>query len=170
MTGSVTLRRAAVIPVLVLSALAFAACGGNGPTVSDVNGSPTTTSGDTLSTRASPVGPILVTSNGSTLYDFVPDTTTSSACTSVTCVFLWPPLIENGPVTVGPDLSESLVGSIRRTDGSTQITYGGHPLYTYNSDVRPGLVTGQALLQSGGYWYVIGPNGQQITTPFSETK
>ena len=61
----------------------------------------------------------------------------------------------------------SLVGTIRRPDGSMQLTYGGHPLYTYNLDVTPGMVTGQAIDQDGGLWYVIDAAGRQITKPFS---
>ena len=49
----------------------------------------------------------------------------------------------------------------------TQLSYGGHPLYTYNLDVTPGMVTGQGFDQDGGLWYVVGAKGQQITTPFS---
>jgi hypothetical protein len=51
----------------------------------------------------------------------------------------------------------------------TQISYGGHPLYTYNLDVTPGLVTGQAIDQDGGPWYVIDAHGKQITTSFTVT-
>ena len=59
------------------------------------------------------------------------------------------------------------VGTLKRADGSTQLSYGGHPLYTYNLDVQPGLITGQAIDQDGGLWYVIDPAGHQITTAFS---
>jgi predicted lipoprotein with Yx(FWY)xxD motif len=154
--------------VLAALGLALSACTSN-PVV---NGTPTTRAtpaprAATLSVAASPAGSILTTGAGYTLYDFVPDTPTSSACVSVTCVFLWPPLVVTGPVTLGPGLKASLVGTIRRPDGATQVTYGGHPLYTYNSDVRPGMVTGQAIDQAGGLWYVVAPSGQQITTPFS---
>jgi predicted lipoprotein with Yx(FWY)xxD motif len=164
------LLRAPLAGAFIAAGLTLGACQSNSPAVSDLHARPTTTSGFTLTSASSPVGRILVSANGSTLYDFVPDTPTSSTCTSVSCVFLWPPLIADGPVTVAPGLDPQLVGTIRRPDGSTQITYGGHPLYTYNSDVTAGMVTGQALLQSGGYWYVVGTNGQQITTPFSVTK
>ena len=69
----------------------------------------------------------------------------------------------------GPGLDPSLVGTLRRPDGSTQISYGGHPLYTYNLDVTPGMVTGQAIDQDGGLWFVINGKGKQITTSFSVT-
>ncbi len=128
---------------------------------------PTTTPGATISLENSPVGKILATGKGFTLYDFAPDTPTHSACVTQSCVFLWPPLIENGPVTLGKGLQRSLLGTITRSDGSRQITYGGHPLYTFNSDVKRGMVTGQALDQSGGPWYVVRPSGAQVTSGFS---
>jgi len=73
----------------------------------------------------------------------------------------------NGPVHVQKGLDSSLVGTLKRPDGSTQLSYGGHPLYTYNLDVTPGMVTGQAIDQDGGLWYVLGRRGNQITTSFS---
>ncbi len=156
---------ASLVGGLACISLVFTACG-KGP-VSSLSGTPTTNSSVTLSTESSPAGQILTDGQGHTLYDFVPDTPTESHCVSTTCVFLWPPLVVNGPVTVGKGLTQSLVATIKRPDGSTQVTYGGHPLYTYNSDVKPGMVLGQAISQAGGLWYVISPTGQQITTGFS---
>jgi predicted lipoprotein with Yx(FWY)xxD motif len=167
-------RTTATVPRILgaLAALAgavvLAACGG-GPPVTTIEATPTTAAGLTLSTEPSPVGRILTTGAGATLYDFAPDTPTSSACNSASCVLVWPPLTvpaDQAP-TVGHGLRQSLVGEIRRSDGSTQVTYGGHPLYTWNGDTKPGMVTGQALLNEGGYWYVVAPSGKQITTPFT---
>jgi predicted lipoprotein with Yx(FWY)xxD motif len=117
--------------------------------------------------QKSRAGLILATGNGNTLYDFAPDTPTHSACVDDGCVFQWPPLVVNGPVQVQKGLDPSLVGTLKRPDGSRQLSYGGHPLYTYNLDVTPGMVTGQAIDQNGGLWYVIGRRGNQITTSFS---
>ncbi len=153
---------------VLAGAIVLAACGG--PPVTTIDATPTTAAGGvTLSSEPSPVGRILTTGAGATLYDFAPDTPTSSACNSAACVLLWPPLtvpVDQAP-TIGHGLRQSLVGEIRRSDGSTQVTYGGHPLYTWNGDTKPGLVTGQALLNEGGYWYVVAPSGRQITTPFT---
>ena len=71
----------------------------------------------------------------------------------------WPPLLKSGPVTVGKGVDASLVGTLRRPGGSTQLSYGGHPLYTYNLDITPGMVTGQAIDQDGGLWYVLNAKG-----------
>jgi predicted lipoprotein with Yx(FWY)xxD motif len=160
-------RHASVFPAaLALSALTFAGCA-NGGTVTTLSATPTTDLSLTLTLQKSPAGPILATGNGSTLYDFVPDTPTHSACVDDGCVFQWPPLVVHGPVRVEQGLSQSLVGTLKRPDGSTQLSYGGHPLYTYNLDVTPGMVTGQAIDQNGGLWYVLGRRGNQITASFS---
>jgi predicted lipoprotein with Yx(FWY)xxD motif len=164
-----TLPRTALVVPAVLAGLAvlLGACGGAG--VTTLSSPPTTDSSLTLTLQHSPVGPILATGGGDTLYDFVPDTPTHSACLNDGCVFQWPPLIKGTSVTVGKGVDRSLVGTLRRPDGSTQLSYGGHPLYLYNGDVAPGVVMGQAIDQDGGLWYVLNARGQQITTSFSVT-
>jgi predicted lipoprotein with Yx(FWY)xxD motif len=163
----VTLRRPArtVAAALIGPALALSACAGSG--VTTLSAPPTTDLSLTLTLQRSPVGPILATGGGNTLYDFVPDTPTRSACLDDGCVFQWPPLVESGPVRLGPGVDPSLVGTLRRPDGSTQLSYGGHPLYRYNLDATPGMVTGQAIDQDGGLWYVLDAKGSEVTTGFS---
>jgi predicted lipoprotein with Yx(FWY)xxD motif len=162
-------RPTLVVPAACLvAALAFAACG-NSSNVTTLNSPPTTDTSLTLTLQRSPEGPILATGAGNTLYDFVPDTPMHSACVNTACVFQWPPLVKSGPIEVGQGLNTALVGTLARPDGSTQISYGGHPLYTYNMDVTPGMVTGQAVDQDGGLWYVINAQGKQITTSFAVT-
>jgi predicted lipoprotein with Yx(FWY)xxD motif len=151
---------------LVLGALVLAGCSG-GVTASSFTVTPTTAMGVTLSSESSPVGRILATPQGHTLYDFTPDTPTSSACVSGLCVRLWPPLLTTGKPTAGRGLDQSLVGTVRRPNGTLQVTYAGHPLYTWIGDNRPGMITGQALLNVGGYWYVLAPSGRQIKTGFT---
>jgi predicted lipoprotein with Yx(FWY)xxD motif len=162
-------RRATLIlpAVLVFAALTVAACGGGTGTA--LSSPPTTDDSLTLTVQHSPAGPILATGAGDTLYDFTPDTPTHSACTSDVCVFQWPPLVVTGAVRVGPGVTSSLVGRLTRPDGSTQLTYHGHPLYTYNLDVKAGTVTGQDLNQDGGPWYVLNPQGNEIHAAFSVT-
>lgn len=160
-------RWPALLAVLALpgtGALA-AACGGTTATIASE--SPTTTPGVALSTERSPVGRILATGSGHTLYDFAVDTPRHSACVSATCVLLWPPLLAKGTPTVAHGARPSLVGTIRRPDGTRQVTYGGHPLYTWSGDAQRGMVTGQAIDNEGGYWYVITPSGRQVTTAFT---
>jgi predicted lipoprotein with Yx(FWY)xxD motif len=160
-------RPAGAVPAaLLLSALVSAACN-SGANVTTLSATPTTDTSLTLTVQRSPAGPILATGAGDTLYDFVPDTPEHSACVNDGCVFQWPPLVVTGPVRIGKGLDQSLVGTLKRHDGSTEVSYGGHPLYTYNLDVTPGMVTGQAIDQDGGLWYVVNPAGKQITTSFA---
>ncbi len=169
--NGVSLRRLSVTRLLpaALVALALVATACNNQNSTTLSATPTTDVSLTLTLQNSPVGPILATGGGDTLYDYLPDTPTHSACLNDGCVFQWPPLVQSGPIRLGPGLHRSLVGTLRRPDGSTQISYGGHPLYTYNLDVTPGMVTGQAIDQDGGLWYVINGRGKQITTSFAVT-
>jgi predicted lipoprotein with Yx(FWY)xxD motif len=148
------------------SAVAATACGSN---ITTLTVPPTTDPSLTLTTQHSPVGPILATGGGATLYDFAPDSPTHSACLNDGCTFQWPPLLVRGPVLVGPGVRTALIGTLRRPDGSTQLSYGGHPLYAYATDGTPGVVLGQAIDQNGGLWYVLDPAGKPITTSFSVT-
>jgi predicted lipoprotein with Yx(FWY)xxD motif len=150
---------------LLGAALTLAACGGTN--VTTLSTPPTTDTSLTLSIQHTPQGSIVTTGTGATLYDFVPDTPTHSACLSDGCVFQWPPLIKTGPIAVGKGVDRSLVGTLKRPDGSTQLSYGGHPLYTYNMDVKAGMVTGQGIDQDGGLWYVLSPKGQEIHISFT---
>jgi len=162
-------RGVAAFLLLALAALVLAACS-SGITASSFTVTPTTVRGVTVSTEQSPAGRILATPSGFTLYDFTPDTPTTSKCTTTLCMHLWPPLITTGAPTAGKGLTPSLLGTIRRPTGREQVTYGYHPLYTYLGDSYPGMITGQALLNVGGYWYVISPKGLQITTQFRVTR
>jgi predicted lipoprotein with Yx(FWY)xxD motif len=165
MRGS--LRRSSFVAAaaLVVLGLTGTACGDSD--VTTLSSPPTTDTSLTLTVQRSPVGSILATGAGNTLYDFAPDSPTQSACVNDGCVFQWPPLVVDRPVRVAKDLDPSLVGTLKRPDGATQVSYGGHPLYTYNLDVTPGMVMGQAIDQDGGLWYVIDPEGKQITTSFT---
>jgi len=160
-------RRPTLIVTAALAGSAFALSACNSGPVTQLTSPPTTDSSLTLTIQHTPDGDILATGGGATLYDFVPDTPKHSACLNDGCVFQWPPLVEDGPITVGPGVHRSLVSTLKRPDGSTQISYNGHPLYTYNLDVKPGMVTGQAIDQDGGPWYVLTPKGNEIHTSFT---
>ena len=155
-----TLRRPALaLPAAIISlALTLRGCAATG-VVTTLSSPPTTDTSLSPTLQHSPAGPILATGGGATLYDFVPDTPTHSACLDDGCVLQWPPLLKSGAVQVGKGVDPSLVGTLRRPYGSTQLSYGGHPLYTYNMDITPGMVTGQAIDQDGGLWYASMPQG-----------
>ncbi len=114
-----------------------------------------------VSIAKSPLGGILVDSKGITLYDFVKDKGSTSACYGA-CAALWPPLLTTGKPIAGPGVHASLLGTTKRKDGKLEVTYNGHPLYYFVSDRKPGQTTGQALNQFGGPWWVISPAGKEI--------
>jgi predicted lipoprotein with Yx(FWY)xxD motif len=107
------------------------------------------------------LGTIIVDAKGIALYDFVADKGTTSVCYGA-CAALWPPLITKGRPTAGPGVRAALLGTTRRKDGKLEVTYGGHPLYYFVSDRKPGQTTGQGLNQFGGPWWVLSPAGKEI--------
>jgi predicted lipoprotein with Yx(FWY)xxD motif len=112
------------------------------------------TAGGTAMLRTTTIGgvSVLTNSSGRTLYSFAPDTPSSSACYG-TCAAYWPPVIGN-PVA-GPGVTVSKIATIRRTDGSLQVTYAGHPLYTYVGDTAPGQASGNDINLNGGFWHEV---------------
>ncbi len=146
----------------------LAACGGGGSSVSSPAKKSTNTSTSSAQASAivkvadSSLGKILVTSDGRTLYAFMPDTATTSACTTANgCAGLWPPLIATGTPTGGSGVTASLLTVLTDANGM-QVVYGGHPLYTFKNDTAPGDVKGQGF--AGNIWHVVSPTGQIITT------
>jgi predicted lipoprotein with Yx(FWY)xxD motif len=106
-------------------------------------------------------GTVVVSKSGLTLYGFTKDSSKSSACNGG-CASTWVPWIANGSATVkaGSGLTQSLVGTITRTNGKKQITYGGHPLYHFTGDTKAGQQNGEAQKLNGGNWYVISKAGK----------
>jgi predicted lipoprotein with Yx(FWY)xxD motif len=94
---------------------------------------------------------VLTSSSGLTLYWFAPDTPTTSACNG-SCAAYWPPV--KGPATAGAGVAGKL-GTIKRSGGSLQATYNGHPLYTYIADTAPGQARGNNLNLNGGLWHEV---------------
>ncbi len=98
---------------------------------------------------------VLTNARGYTLYWFAPDTPGKSTCYG-TCAAYWPPL--TGRPIAGPGVTGK-VGTIGRTGGGTQVTYDGHPLYTYVGDSAPGQATGNGVDLNGGFWYEVAASG-----------
>jgi predicted lipoprotein with Yx(FWY)xxD motif len=110
------------------------------------------------------LGKIIVDAKGRTLYDFVIDKGTTSACYGA-CASLWPPYTTNGHPVAGKGVMPKLIGTTNRRDGSSEVTYAGHPLYYYAPDRARGQITGQALNQFGAPWYALAPSGTEIHIP-----
>lgn len=98
---------------------------------------------------------VVTNAKGLTLYWFVPDTATKSACYG-TCAVYWPPVA--GPATAGSGVTGTLA-TITRSDGSVQAVYDGHPLYTYVGDTAPGQANGNGINLNGGVWHEVTPSG-----------
>jgi len=103
---------------------------------------------------------ILVDSKGFTLYDFHKDKGIKSACYG-TCAGVWPPLTTSGAARAMKGAEASKLGTTKRTDGTLQVTYAGHPLYTYTADTKPGEAKGNDFSAFGGEWYALMPNGEE---------
>jgi predicted lipoprotein with Yx(FWY)xxD motif len=116
-----------------------------------------------VNVRTTSLGKILVTSQGRTLYLFAPDKHGVSTCYG-SCASYWPPLLVTGKATAGAGVKASLLGVAMRKDGKHQVTYNGHPLYTYVGDSAAGKTKGQGLDISGGLWWVVSPAGQAVKT------
>jgi predicted lipoprotein with Yx(FWY)xxD motif len=109
---------------------------------------PAATSTTALKTATIGGKTVLTNGKGFTLYSFAPDTPTTSKCYG-TCAAYWPPAI--GSSAAGSGLPGKTT-TIKRTDGSLQLTYNGHPLYTYVGDSAPGQASGNNVNLNGGLW------------------
>ncbi len=148
-------------------ALVAAACGSTGtasttgsaglagPSVRAVSSPSVSSSSTALQTRKINGVTVLTNAKGFTLYWFAPDTATKSNCNG-SCAAIWPPV--PGPATAGPGVTGKL-GTIKRSDGSTQATHNGHPLYTYVGDSAPGQAHGNGLNLNGGLWHEVTVSG-----------
>jgi predicted lipoprotein with Yx(FWY)xxD motif len=107
--------------------------------------------------HATPYGSVLVAGNGKTLYSF----TKGSACYGA-CATVWKPLLAKGSPAVGVGLDRALLGTVKRKDGTLQVTYNGHPLYLYALDGKAGQAKGQGAATYGGRWFVLTPGGVKV--------
>jgi len=135
---------------------AASAAGSAGSSVRVVSSPSTSSSSTALKTRKINGVTVLTNAKGFTLYWFAPDTTTKSNCNG-SCAAIWPPV--KGPATAGAGVTGKL-GTIKRSDGSIQATYNGHPLYTYVADTAPGQARGNGLNVNGGLWHEVTASGK----------
>jgi len=139
---------------LAAAALIAAGCGSSGGSG--------TTGGSGGNVKTTKIGSAMVLTNaqGFALYWFAPDTSTQSKCNG-SCATFWPPM--KGPVT-GSGIKGTF-GTITRSDGSTQATFDGHPLYTYKGDTKPDEATGNGVNLNGGVWHEVTVSGAPATNP-----
>jgi predicted lipoprotein with Yx(FWY)xxD motif len=122
----------------------------------------------TVSLRKTKLGPILVNSRGHTLYLFAKDRKGKSTC-SGSCARFWPSLVSHGKPTAGAGVKASLLGTTRRSNGSLQVTYNKHPLYTYALDKQTGQTNGEGSLAFGAKWYAVSAKGTAVVKATTTT-
>ena len=146
---------AQVLDGLPLAKPAIAALSGLGlvllfVAVAGAGGQPTTPSSGTVAIKTGKVGGVTVLTNakGLTVYMFAADSPGKSNCYS-SCAAYWPPV--TGSPSAAPGIPGHF-GTTTRTDGTKQVTWNGHPLYTYVADGGPGQAKGNNLNLNGGLW------------------
>lgn len=165
-------------------ALATAACGksatgddaaGRQPSASTTTSTTTSTTepaatssglpaatGTTVTTGDSEFGVMLFDDRNQAIYLFDAETDSTPACYE-DCAADWPPVLTDGDPQAAGQLRGDLLGTTQRSDGSTQVTYGGHPLYFYAHE-GPGQVLCHNVEDYGGTWLVVTPEGTPAPT------
>lgn len=156
-------RRLALLATAGALAIGLAACGSSNS--STTTASTAASAGDsgggaeTIAISGSAgIGDVLVDGEGKTLYLFEADTTDKSTCDGA-CAQAWPPVTTKGDPVAGGGVDASQLGTTSRSDGTTQVTYYGHPLYYYAGDTAPGQANGNGLDQFGAEWYGVTATG-----------
>ena len=131
---------------------------------SPASGTPTRAPASLTARAVTPLGQILVDGSERTLYLFEADSTKASTCSGA-CAQAWPPFLTSGQPHLGSGVTQSLVGTMRRSDGTLQVTYNGHPLYYFAGDTKPGDTKGEGLNSFGAGWDAVSPAGDKIEPP-----
>jgi predicted lipoprotein with Yx(FWY)xxD motif len=117
--------------------------------------------GATVATAKTGLGRIIVNGSGRTLYLFEKDRRGMSACSGA-CAGYWPPLLTHGKPLATGGAKQSLLGTIKRSNGARQVTYAGHPVYTYVLDTKRGQTSGEGSTLFGAGWDALTPSGKKI--------
>jgi predicted lipoprotein with Yx(FWY)xxD motif len=116
----------------------------------------------TVNLRSTKLGKVIVNGKSVTMYLFEKDKNGKSACSGA-CATAWPPLLTKGKPKAGKGVKASLLGTTKRSDGTTQVTYNKHPLYGFIMDKnKAGSTKGEGVDAFGAEWYVVGANGKKI--------
>ena len=115
--------------------------------------------GTTITVGESEFGDMLFDSNNQAIYIFENDPANESVCYD-DCAEAWPPVLTEGEPTPGAGVNKGLLGTVERRDGKVQVTYDGQPLYFYANEA-PGEVKCHNVNLNGGFWWVIGPDGER---------
>ncbi len=155
---SMSRRHLGLVAVLAVT-LAVAACGGGS---GESDSTPAAgAGGGTIHVAKTDLGDILVNDQGMTVYLFEKDSGGTSSCAEA-CATAWPPLAVTGSPAAGEGIDAAKLGTITRPDGSTQVTYIGHPLYLFSGDAKPGDTKGQESEAFGAEWYAVSSAGDTV--------
>ena len=172
-------RPLVALAVLAAAAVLAAGCGSDNNSGSGGNssgsggggiyggGGPTSTAGGassvaTVSATSTSLGMILVDNSGRTLYLFEKDQPNQSACAGA-CAAAWPVDQTSGTPTAGSGVTASMLGTIKRSDNTTQVTYNKHPLYYFQGDSGAGQHNGQGVDAFGAAWFAVAPAGGAVS-------
>ena len=156
------MRKAVLGAAVAALAIVLSACGGGGD--DQGSGATATTAAaqqaaeGTVAVANTGLGEVLVDVKGRTLYVFTKDKGDQSVC-SGKCVVAWPALTVTGAATPGTGVEASLLSTSKQANGSSQVTYGGKPLYHFAGDKAPGDTNGQGL---NGVWWVVKADGSLV--------
>lgn len=151
---------------LAAAVTVLAACGSSAassPGSGSGSSSTAAASSHGIKTMSTSKGTVLSNSAGHTMYWFAIDTPKKSNCNG-SCATFWPPVPGSEKVASGVSLAGTF-GTITRSDGTKQLTYDGHPLYTYTGDTAMGQVNGNGKNLSGGLWWALTPTGAKLAAP-----
>jgi predicted lipoprotein with Yx(FWY)xxD motif len=160
------LTSAGLAVVIALIAVIVLAVGGG---TAKTRPSQTAASGSAVAIRSTSLGKTLVDANGRTLYLFEGDKANVSRL-SRAGLAVWPRFTSTSRVKAENGAQAAKIGTITGPHGVRQVTYNGHPLYYYVGDSKPGSTRGQRLDEFGALWYVLGPNGNAVTTAASNSQ
>jgi predicted lipoprotein with Yx(FWY)xxD motif len=128
------------------------------PSKPKTSSAPPARDGTRIDVRPSRFGPMLFDARDQAIYLFDRETTRKPRCHAA-CAEAWPPVLTDGEPVAAGATRPALLGSTRRADGASQVTYGGHPLYFYAHE-KPGQVLCHDVEEYGGLWLVVTPAGE----------
>jgi predicted lipoprotein with Yx(FWY)xxD motif len=151
--------RLALVSALLAAVALIAACGSSSSNSSSSSGG--SSSGGTGTVKVAKIsgyGSALVTASGKSVYLLSTDPAGSSKCTG-SCAKTWIPVTVSGSPSAGSGVDSSKLSTFKRSDGTTQVLYDKHALYTFSGQ---GSTSGEGQASFGGVWYLVGPNGAAI--------
>jgi predicted lipoprotein with Yx(FWY)xxD motif len=152
--------RLAVVVALIAAVALIAGCGSSSSKSSSSSGGGSSSGGSSTVdvAKITGYGSALVTASGKSLYLLSTDPAGSSKCSGA-CAKVWVPLTASGSPSAGSGVDSSKLSTFKRSDGTTQVAYDKHALYTYTA---PGSTSGEGQASYGGVWYLVAPSGSAI--------